>query len=236
MNSTIMRVRYISNLLCVFAISLPSFRAAGQTRMFFSVGTNVNTELTASPNLSLGISNNSISTGSYTTEYNWGKYLRFDFTIEKRFFGPYYWLTGLKINQTGYDYKESVYTSTLRNVYLSMPLLARINLNNANSVYLDIGLLQNYLAYSHLKESFQQSVASQNIGTHLSRFSTCLYFELGVAFGRLGMHMFIQSKAFGSSKDFADSWGLDRNRSLFLLYYHNYSFKSNGMLLTYRLR
>ncbi len=230
-----MRVRY-AHLLFVYAISLLCSRAVGQTRMFFSLGTNVNTEFTARPNLSLGIPNNSISTGSYSAEYNWGKYLRIDFTIEKRFFGPYYWLTGIKINQTGYDYKQSAYTSNLRNIYVSIPLLARINFSNSNSVYIDIGLLQNYLAYSKLKESFQQSVESQNISTHLSRLSTCLYFELGIAFGRLGVHMFIQSKAFGSSRDFADSWGLDRNRSLFLLYYQNYSFKSNGMLLTYRLR
>ncbi|MBL7872211.1 MAG: hypothetical protein JNM78_11405 [Cyclobacteriaceae bacterium] len=204
--------------------------------MFFSVGTNVNTEFTARPNLNLGVLNNSISTGSYTAEYNWGKYLRFDFTVEKRFFGPYYWLTGLKINQTGYDYKESVYTSSLRNINVSIPLLARINLSNANSVYLDIGILQNYLAHAQLKESFQQSVENQNISSHLSRLSTCLYFELGIAFGRIGIHMFIQSKAFGASTDFSSSWGLDRNRSLFLLYYQNYSFNSNGMLLTYRFR
>lgn len=222
-------------LAYIIFIGLLSGSAAGQTRVFMSLGTNVNTEFIAAPNLNLGLANNSFSSGSYTTEYNWGKYLRYDLTIEKRFFGPYYWLTGLKINQTGYQYSVSVYTSTLRNTNLSVPLLARINLNNSNSIYFDLGLLQNYLMSARLKESFLQTVDSQNIAPHLSRFSTCLYFEFGMAFKRLGIHMFIQSKAFGSSKDFSDSWGLDRIRSIFLLYYQNYYFKSNGMLLTYRI-
>jgi hypothetical protein len=222
-------------LQCVFITCLLSVSAIGQTRLFFSLGTNVNTEFIAGPNLNLGLANNSISLGSYTTEYNWGKYLRCDLTIEKRFFGPYYWLTGLKMNQTGYHYAESVYTSNLRNTYLSAPLLARINLNNSNSIYLDLGLLENYLVSANLKESYQQTSESKNIASDMSRFSTCLYFELGVAFRRISLHMFIQSKSFGLSKDFSKDWGLDRNRSLFLLYYQHYYWKSNGLMLTYRI-
>lgn len=223
-------------IACALLLMFFSFLATGQTRVFLSMGTNVNTEFIAGPNLNLGLSNNAFSIGSYTTEYNWGKYLRYDLTIEKRFFGPYYWLTGLKVNQTGYHYAQSVYTSDLRNTYLSVPLLVRVNLSNSNSVYIDIGLIQNYLAYARLKESFLQSTASKNIASHLSRFSSSLYAEFGVAFKRVGLHIFIQSKSYGSSRDFSDSWGLDRNRSLFLLYYQHYYFKSNGIKLTYRLR
>lgn len=222
--------------LCSITLWFLSLQVMGQTRVFFSLGTNVNTEFIAGPNLNLGLTNNAFSVGSYTKEYNWGKYLRYDLTIEKRFFGPYYWLTGLKLHQSGYHYAESVYTSDLKNTYLSVPLLTRINLNNANSIYIDLGLLQNYLVYAHLKESYLQTSASQNIAPHLSRFSTSLYFEFGIAFGRISVNMFIQSKAFGSSRDFSANWGLDRNRSLFLLYYQHYYFKSNGMKLTYRLR
>ena len=228
-----MRIKIVLWGCFICTCFLPS---AAQTRMYLSVGTNVNTEFIAEPNLNLGLTNNSFSTGSYTTDYSWGKFPRVDLTIEKRFFGPYYWLTGIKLNQSGYDYAESVYISNLRNTYLSVPLLLRVNLYNANSIYIDLGIMENYLLYANLKESFLQQTEQQNIAPHLSRFSTSFYFELGFAFRRWGFAYFSQLKSFGSSSDFSNEWGLNQNRSLFLLYYQNFHFQSNGLKITCRIR
>jgi hypothetical protein len=214
---------------------LVCFSMYSQTRVFASFGSNVNTEFNAGPNLNLALNNNSFSLGSYTNDYGLGKYLQCEVQIEKRFFGIYYWVTGLKMNQTGYHYAESPYTSDLKNTYLSVPLLMRINYQNANSLYIDLGFQENYLASAKLKESFFQLSDNQNIARHFSRFSTSFYFEITIAIKRFGFSVFSQSKTFGSSKDFAAEWGLPRNRSLFLLYYQNFVFHSNGLKLTYRL-
>ncbi len=214
---------------------LVCFSMYGQTRVFLAVGSNVNTEFNAGPNLNLGLNNNAFSLGSYTNDYGLGKYLQCEVQIEKRFFGIYYWMTGLKLNQTGYHYAESPYTSDLKNTYLSVPLLMRINFQNANAFYIDLGFQENYLASASLKESFLQLTDHQNIASHFSRFSTSFYFDVSIAIKRFGFSIFSQSKTFGSSKDFSSDWALPRNRSLFLLYYQNFIFNSNGLKVTYRL-
>jgi hypothetical protein len=103
-------------------------------------------------------------------------------------------------------------------------------------MYLDFGFIQNCLVSADLKESFFDIYAHQNITRHLSRFSTSFYFELTFAYRRLGLSAFFQSKTFGSSSNFSDEWGLDYNRSFFLLYYRNFYFKNVGVKLCYRLR
>jgi hypothetical protein len=225
-------MKFISCLvICLFCIEINA-----QTRIYLSAGTNSNTQFSAGPNLNLGIPNNSVFVGSDSQDKSFGKYCRLDFTIERRLYGPYYWLTGLKINQTGYRYSESVYTSTLKNTYLSIPLLIRINLYNANSLYFDFGFMQNYLVKADLKESFLQVSDHQNIARHLSRFSTSFYFEVTFAIRRFGLGLFSQSRSFGTSSDFSGDWGLDYDRSVFLLFYRNFNFNSTGIKLTYRLR
>jgi hypothetical protein len=224
--------------LSCLIIYLLCFDIKAQTRLFISAGTNNDTQFSSGPNLNLGLANNSISLGSYGEDKKFGRYFCVDLTMEKRLYGPYYWLTGIKINQTGYQYrsKDSVYTSKLRNTYISLPLLVRVNLYNANTMYLDFGLMENYLVKADLKESFLDIEDRQNIARHLSRFSTSFYFELTIAYKRFGLSVYSQSKSFGSSTNFSDSWGLDYNRSLFLLYYQNFYFKNTGIKLTYRLR
>jgi hypothetical protein len=224
-------------LSCLF-LWLLCFQINAQTRIFISGGTNSNTEFTGGPSLNLGLANNSISTGSYTEDGSFGRYLCLDLTVEKRLYGPYYWLSGIKINQTGYQHQSEngVYTSVFKSTYVSLPLLARINLYNANTMYLDFGFIQNYLVAAQLKESFFDISDHQNITEHLSRFSTSFYFELAVAYRRFALSAFSQSKTFGSSNNFSDDWGLDYNRSFFLLYYQNFYFKNSGVKLTYRLR
>jgi hypothetical protein len=227
----------MKTLICLF-LWLLCFQIHAQTRIFISAGTNSNTEFTGGPSLNLGLTNNSISTGSYTTDPTFGRYLCLDLSIEKRLYGPYYWLSGIKINQTGYDHEsdDKVYTSAFKSTYVSLPLLARINFYNSNTMYLDFGFIQNCLVSADLKESFFDIYAHQNITRHLSRFSTSFYFELTFAYRRLGLSAFFQSKTFGSSSNFSDEWGLDYNRSFFLLYYRNFYFKNVGVKLCYRLR
>jgi hypothetical protein len=223
-------------ILSCLLICLYCFEIKAQTRVFISAGLNWDTKFTGGPNLNFGLANNSISTGSYTEDRSLGRYLSLDLTTERRLYGPYYWLSGIKINQTGYQYAQSVYTSTLKNTYVSIPLLIRINLGNANTMYFDLGIMENYLVKADLKESFFDISDRQNIARHLSRFSTSFYFEFTLAYRRFGISMFSQSKTFGSSSDFSGDWGLDRNRSLFLLYYRNFYFNNTGIKLIYRLR
>ncbi|HXA02457.1 MAG TPA: hypothetical protein VNW99_10745, partial [Cytophagaceae bacterium] len=164
-------------ILYCLLICLYCFEIKAQTRVYISAGSNSYTQFTGGPNLNLGIANNSISLGSYTEDRSFGRYLRLDLTTERRLYGPYYWLSGIKINQTGYQYAKSVYTSNLKNTYVSIPLLIRINLYNANTMYFDFGFMQNYLVKADLKEGFLDISDHQNIARHLSRFSTSFYFE-----------------------------------------------------------
>ena len=226
----------LKNLVSLLILCFLCFAARAQTRLFFSVGTNWDTQFSGGPNLNLGLNNNSIFVGSDSHDQNLLRYLRLDFTVERRLYGPYYWLTGIKFNQTGYRYAESVYTSNLKNSYVSLPLLVRVNLYNANRLYLDFGFMQNFLVRADLKESFLDISDHQNIAPHLSRFSTCFYFEMMFALKRWGISLFSQSNAFGTSSDFSGNWGLERDRSVFLLYYSSFYFKSTGIKLTYRLR
>src|SRR6185437_13553632 len=72
-----------------------AFTANAQTRWFVSAGTNTVTQFTAEPNLGLtSTSTNSISSGTSNNDNKFGKYLRLSLTMEKRVYGPYYWLTG----------------------------------------------------------------------------------------------------------------------------------------------
>jgi hypothetical protein len=225
-------------ILFALFLCLLCFGIKAQTRIFISAGTNSNTEFTGGPTLNLGLANNSISTGSYTRDGSFGRYLCLDLTIERRLYGPYYWLSGIRMNQTGYQYQSenTIYTSALKNTYVSLPLLVRVNLYNGNIMYLDFGFMQNYLIKSTLKESFFDITDHQNITDHLSHFSTSFYFELMIAYRKFGISAFSQSKSFGSSANFSDDWGLDYNRSFFLLYYRNFYFKNAGVKLTYRIR
>jgi hypothetical protein len=224
--------------LSCLAICLFCFDMKAQTRLFISAGTNSKTEFSAGPNLNLGLANNSISLGSYGEDGKFGRYFCADLMMEKRLYGPYYWLTGIKMNQTGYQYqsKDTVFASTLKNTYISVPLLVRVNLYNANVMYLDFGLMENYLVKADLKERAYDIEDRQNITRHLSRFSTSFYFELMIAYRRFGISAYSQLKSFGTSSDFSGSWGLDYDQSFFLLYYKNFYFKNAGIKLTYRLR
>jgi hypothetical protein len=223
-------------ILSCLLICLCCFETKAQTRIFFSAGSNSSTQFSGGPNLNLGLANNSVFVGSDSDDRSFGKYLCLDLTTERRLYGPYYWLSGIKMNQTGYQYAQSVYTSVLKNTYISLPLLVRINVSNANIMYFDFGLMQNYLVKADLKESFLDISDRQNIASHLSRFSTSFYFEFMFAYRRFGISMFSQSKTFGTSGDFSSHWGLNHDRSLFLLYYRNFYFSNTGIKLTYRLR
>jgi hypothetical protein len=225
-----MKTLYFLMLCLVFS----EMRA--QTRLYVSAGSNWDTYFSGGPNLHLGLTNNSVFIGGDSQDKKFGRYLRLDLTLEKRLYGPYYLLSGIKINQTGYQYAQSVYTSTLKNTYFSIPLLVRINLYNFNSFYLDFGFMQNYLVKADLKESFLDIKDHQNIAPHLSRFSTSLYFEVTYTIKRFGLGLFSQTRSFGSSSDFSGNWGLDYDRSVFLLYYRSFYFKSTGVKLTYRIR
>ena len=232
---------------------LLSSNLLGQTRFFISGGANTTTQFIAEPNLNLGLSNNSISAGAVNQDNSFGKYLRLGLTIEKRLFGPYYWLTGFKINQAGYNYTGSnsytdtttKFASALKNTYFSVPLMVRINLFNANTLYLDFGLMENILVDAKLKESvqyysyqtiYQQYSDQRNITKYLSRFSTSFYFEMGFAVRRFGISAFFQSNAFGSSTDFSGHWNIPRDQSYFLLYFQNFYYQTKGINLTYRIR
>jgi len=233
--------------------------AHGQTRLFISGGTNTTTEFVAEPNLSPNLGSSFISTGADNVNNSVGKYLRLGFTIEKRLYGPYYWLTGLKINQAGYNYTSSnsfstpntnidtisKFTSSLKTTYISIPLMIRVNLYNANTLYLDFGLMENILVDANLKESvkyysnqnlYQQYADQKNITNYLSRFSTCFYFEMGFAIRRFGVSAFFQSNAFGSSSDFSGHWNVPRDQSYFLVYFQNFYYHTQGINLTYRIR
>ncbi|MFL5729615.1 MAG: hypothetical protein ACJ75J_09040 [Cytophagaceae bacterium] len=220
----------------ILLLLLDCSQTVAQTRIFCSAGYNSITDFYGGANLNLGLNNNSISVGSYSTEYSFCKYNRFDLTLERRLYGPFYWLSGIKFNQSGYKYAQGVYTSNLKNSYVSLPLLLRVNLMNGNLMYFDFGFLQNYLLKSDLKESVLDLSDHQDITRHLSRFSTSFYYEFSVAIKRFSFGMFAQTKAFGTSSDFSADWGLPRNNSLFLLYYRNYSFNSKGIKISYRLR
>jgi len=242
-------------LLLVFSLCANGY---GQTRLFISGGANTTTEFVAEPNLNPGLGNNFISTGTDNVNNSIGKYLRLGLTIEKRLYGPYYWITGLKINQAGYNYASSnsytdttnttyttKFTSSLKTTYVSIPLLIRVNLYNANTLYLDFGLMENILVDAKLKESvqyysnqnlYQQYSDQKNIANYLSRFSTCFYFEVGFAVRRLGISAFFQSNAFGSSTDFSSHWNLQPNQSYFLVYFQNFYYHTQGINLTYRIR
>jgi hypothetical protein len=207
-----------------------------QTRIFFSAGTNVNATFSGEPNFNLGLANNSLFIGSETYDASFGRYLCADLTTERRLYGTYYWLTGLKFHQSGYRYAQSVYTSTYKSSYISVPLLVRVNYINRNFAYFDLGFMQNFLLNANLHETFYDISAHGNIAKHLSRFSSSFYFETSFAYRRVSFSFFFQSKAFVSSDDFSSEWGLERKRSVFLLYYSNHSFAGKGMKLIYRIR
>ena len=212
-----------------------AFNSTAQTRWFVSAGANTATQFTAEPNLNTGIPG-LISAGTSNSDNKFGKYLRLSLTMEKRVYGPYYWLTGFKINQAGYTYKISPFSSSLKNTYLSIPLLVRANLFNANVVYLDVGVMENVLLSANLKESYMQSSDQKNVARYLSRLSTCFYFELGFNFRRFGISAFLQSNAFGTSKDFSGHWNLQHNNSYFLYYFQSFYYETKGINISYRIR
>ena len=220
-----------------FLLFLCSFEIKAQTRVFFAVG-HSSAIFGARPNFNLGLQlqGSSVFLGTESTDYTFGRYPRVDLTVERRLFGPYYWMSGVKFTQTGYRYADEYHTSRLRNYYLSIPLLLRVNLYNGNVIYVDVGFLQNVLLYSDLKESFDGTSDHQNIAPYTSRLSTCFYFELSYNYRRWGLSAFFQSRSLASSRDFSLRWKIDANHSYFLLFNRNYYFSTNGIKLTFRLK
>ncbi|MBX9851839.1 MAG: hypothetical protein K2X86_08780 [Cytophagaceae bacterium] len=211
------------------------FEIKAQTRVFVGVAYTGAT-FGAKPNLNLGWQGNSIFLGTENLDNTFGRYLHFDLMVERRLFGPYYWLSGVKFHQTGYRYDNGYYISRLKNSYLSVPLLLRINIYNGNVLYIDVGFLQNFLIYSDLSESYPGVSDRQNIAAYTSRLSTGFYFELTYAYRRFGLSAYFQSKSFATAKDFSIRWKLDTEDSLFLIFYRNYYFSSAGVKLNFRLR
>ncbi len=222
--------------LCLPLLCLLTLKLCGQTRLFVSAGTNTFTQFTGEPSLNPVPVYNFISAGADNQDKRFAKYWRLGFTMENRLYGPYYWLTGIKINQAGYKFSDLNHTSSLKSTYVSIPMLLRVNLSNANTLYIDLGLMENILLDAQLKETAYQYSGQGNIARSLSRLSTNFYIELGFNYRRWGVSAFLQSNAFGSSKDFSGNGNVPQGQSYFQLYFQNFYYQTRGINLTYRIR
>ena len=212
------------------------YQLTAQTRFYLSLGTNSTTDFNTKASLHLGLTNNSIVTSGGFYNGKMGVYNRVEFNLEKRMFGSLYLVSGLGWFNTGYVYSGDSFYSRLNNSYLNVPVILRFNWFNYNYIYIDGGLMGNYLTSSHLKERWYTDADEGNITKHMSRFSANFIFQLSFVVNRFTISAYKHTTANGSAEDFSTSWGVPRNGSAFLLYVTNYSFKSGGVKISYRIK
>lgn len=225
------RVTYMALILLAIDISL-----IAQTRIYLSAGSNQVTEYFTEPIFNLGFNNNAITVGGYYDSRSFGKYNTFDLQLEKRLFGSLYLASGCSFFQSGYSWSGDYFSSELKNAYLGIPFLIRFNFYNANLYYFDGGFMGSYLLNAYLAETYNQNLASGDISSYLSRFSSSYLAQFSVVINRVVLTMYSIIKVPGSASDFSDQWGLPRNQSVFLIYWREFYFKAGGIKISYRLR
>ncbi|MFC2124876.1 hypothetical protein ACFLU5_08700 [Bacteroidota bacterium] len=144
---------------------------------------------------------------------------------EERIVGSLYLLTGLSYYGMGYTSEDRFFGSAIefRGSYVSLPLLARWNIKNWNTLYLDLGLSPSYLVHAHLEESimkwdYPKSVVG-DVTPHLNRLYIYSQLQGTIAIKRFLITGFIMLPFEGqiTVKDLEENWGLNKQESTYLL-------------------
>jgi hypothetical protein len=152
-------------------------------------------------------------------------YPYFDLEIEKKLVGSFYLVTGLSYLSTGYSSDDKFFGSAIefRASYIALPLLARWNYRNRNSLLLDMGLHPYFLLNANLTERINQFNSEKVVEGNITEYSTRIFlgvkFQGTIAFGRLLLSAFWMVPFQGQTvtRNLDQHWGLNKEQSTYLL-------------------
>jgi len=191
------------------AMLLAAVQLNGQSRVFLTVGGTY----------SLG--------GNFTTVLaSTPAYLSADLEVDKKVFGSLHLLTGITTFGVGYSSANESFgslNSTFNARYVGIPLMARWNAGNRNSIYVDMGFVTYYLAYAHLTESISKFGTIREYDGNIAPYSNRLYegfkIQFTFAFNRfiVSEYFMFQFKGQETISNLADHWGLNAQQSTYLI-------------------
>lgn len=148
-----------------------------------------------------------------------------ELALEKRLSGQLYVYSGLAFNQYNTVHQEPGISgsSEIKQALVSFPLLLRINKQNRNSFYTDIGLVPHYVISATLKESYtdpNSGVVTRdegNVAPYLPRVGINFRYGLTFAVNRFvfGGHLSFSLTNRGTG-DLIRNWDLNGSESIFL--------------------
>ncbi|MEJ0056639.1 MAG: hypothetical protein WDN75_13890 [Bacteroidota bacterium] len=206
---------------------LPAFASHAQSRIYISGGVTT----------ALG--------GSIDTYSGSSALPSFDVEYERRIVGSMGLLTGISFYGVGYDYDGTGFasnTSNFRADYLAIPLMARWNMFNKQSLYFDFGMVASYMAKANLKETFYKFNVPQTAEGDISGYSNRILlgakFQETIAFNRftVSIFMIISFKGQNTIKDLPEHWPLNQQQSTYLLSNGYSDFLLGGVKLGVRIK
>lgn len=198
----------IKILITLLLLKAGAYKVYGQYRTTISVGTT----------RSLGGNLNTYISHSATPWI-------LDVEVDRKAFGSFYLVSGLSSYGVGYSSTSNFFgpaDSDYSARFLAVPILARWNIGNRNTWYIDFGLVVSYLADAKLKETAYKfgnaQTYSGDITPYLNRFYQVLKFQETFAFNRFTISIFFLLELKGQStiNNLADHWGLNAQQSTFI--------------------
>jgi hypothetical protein len=192
----------------IFLMIVLSIAAAGQSRIFISAGLST----------SLGGTIDTFTASQKTAS-------TIDIEYEKKIIGSMSVLTGLSWYGVGYTYDGTGFasnTSAFHADYLGVPAMARWNMLNKNSSYLDFGMITSWMAQAHLVENYTRfgfpQKAEGDIATYSNRLLIGAKFQETFLFNRftLTLYYIVIFKGQNTVKNLSEHWPLNQQQSPYL--------------------